>query len=113
LGDLFEERIRDFNSKNRISAVKKYTTILKHLKELKLNTLPLDTLNKEHIRLFNMDLINKRKLSNYALRNYNKVMKTAITFAEDNSFPPSLSNRAMEPLHLSSIPSWQTFSIIL
>ena len=84
LGDLFGERIRDFNSKNRISAVKRYTTILKHLKELKLNTLPLNTINKEHIRLFNMYLINKRKLSNSALRNYNKVMKTALNYAEDN-----------------------------
>lgn len=84
LGDLFGERIRDFNSKNRISAVKRYSTILTHLKELKLNTLPLNTLNKEHIRLFNMYLINKRKLSNSALRNYNKVMKTALNYAEDN-----------------------------
>lgn len=84
LGDLFGERIRDFNSKNRISAVKRYTTILRHLKELKLNTLPLNTINKEHIRLFNMYLINKRKLSNSALRNYNKVVKTALNYAEDN-----------------------------
>ena len=33
LGDLFAERIRNFQSSNRISAVKRYTTILKHLKE--------------------------------------------------------------------------------
>lgn len=84
LGDLFNERIRDFQSKNRISAVKRYTTIIKHLKELKLTYLPLNALNKEHIRLFNQYLINVRKLSNAALRNYNKVLKTALTYAEDN-----------------------------
>jgi integrase len=84
LGDLFNERIRDFQSKNRISAVKRYTTIIKHLKELKLTSLPLNALNKEHIRLFNQYLINVRKLSNAALRNYNKVLKTALTYAEDN-----------------------------
>jgi integrase len=80
LGDLFNERIRDFQSKNRISAVKRYTTIIKHLKELKLTSLPLNALNKEHIQY----LINVRKLSNAALRNYNKVLKTALTYAEDN-----------------------------
>lgn len=84
LGDLFNERIRNFQSSNRISAVKRYTTIVKHLKELKLTSLPLNTLNKEHIRLFNQYLINNRKLSNAALRNYNKVLKTALTYAEDN-----------------------------
>ena len=41
LGDLFNERIRDFQSKNRISEVKRYTTIIKHLKELQLISLPL------------------------------------------------------------------------
>ena len=84
LGDLFNERIRDFQSKNRISAVKRYTTIIKHLKELKLSSLPLNTLNKEHIRLFNQYLINNRRLSNAALKNYNKVLKTTLGYAEDN-----------------------------
>lgn len=36
LGDLFNERIKNFQSSNRISGVKRYTTIIKHLKELKL-----------------------------------------------------------------------------
>lgn len=84
LGDLFIERIRDFQSKNRISAVKRYTTIIKHLKELKLTSIPLNTLNKEHIRLFNQYLINNRRLSNAALKNYNKVLKTTLGYAEDN-----------------------------
>ena len=84
LGDLLGERIRDFNAQNRISAVKRYITILKHFKILNLHTLPLNNLNKEHIRLFNMHLINKRKLSNAALKTYNKVVKTALNYAEDN-----------------------------
>jgi integrase len=84
IGDLFNERIRDFQSKNRISAVKRYTTIIKHLTELRLTSLPLNNLNKEHIRLFNQYLINNRRLSNSALKNYNKVFKTTLGYAEDN-----------------------------
>ena len=84
LGDLFTERIKNFQSSNRISAVKRYTTILRHLKELKLTTLPLNTINKEHINLLNQYLINKRRLTNASLRNYHKVMKTTLTYAIDN-----------------------------
>lgn len=84
LSDLFTERIKNFQSSNRISAVKKYTTILRHLKELKLTTLPLSTINKEHINLLHQYLINKRRLTNASLRNYHKVMKTTLTYAIDN-----------------------------
>jgi integrase len=96
LGDLFNERIRDFQSKNRISAVKRYTTIIKHLKELQLISLPLQDINKEHIRLFNQYLINKRKLSSAALKNYNKVLKTSLTYAEDN---PRFTMPRVHPYH--------------
>ena len=57
LGDLFIERIRNFQSSNRISAVKRYTTIINHLRELKLTSLPLNNINKEHINLLNQYLI--------------------------------------------------------
>ncbi len=83
-GDLILERIKDFNSQNRISAVKRYTTILNHLKKLKLEKLPLQNLNKEHVRLINHYLLNERKLTNGALKNYHKVIKTALSYAEDN-----------------------------
>ena len=84
LGDLFAERIRNFQSSNRISSVKRYTTILRHLKELRLTTLPLNTINKEHVNLLNQYLINKRRLTNASLRNYHKTVKTTLTYAIDN-----------------------------
>lgn len=96
LGDLFNERIRDFQSKNRISAVKRYTTLIKHLNELQLISLPLQELNKEHIRLFNQYFINKRKLSSSTLKNYNKVLKTSLTYAEDN---PRFTMPRVHPYH--------------
>jgi integrase len=84
LGDLFIERIRNFQSSNRISAVKRYTTIINHLRELKLASLPLNTINKEHVNLINQYWINKRRLSNAALKNYHKVIKTSLNYAIDN-----------------------------
>ena len=83
-GDLMLERIKDFNSQNRISAVKRYTTLLNHLKRMKLDDLPLQNFNKEHVRLINHYFINDRKLTNGALKNYHKVIKTALSYAEDN-----------------------------
>lgn len=95
-GDLMLERIKDFNSQNRISAVKRYTTILNHLKKLKLDKLPLQNLNKEHVRLINHYFLNNRKLTNGALKNYHKVIKTALSFAEDN---PNFMSPINNPYH--------------
>lgn len=96
LGDLFIERIRNFQSSNRISAVKRYTTIINHLRELKLTSLPLNNINKEHINLLNQYLINKRRLSNAALKNYHKVMKTTLNYAVDN---PRFVSPRFDPYH--------------
>ena len=84
LGDLLLERIKDFQSQNRIPAVKRYNTLLNHLRKVKIDKVELQDLNKEHIRLLNHYFINDRKLSNGALKNYHKVIKTCLTYAEDN-----------------------------
>lgn len=96
LGDLFNERIRNFQSSNRISGVKRYNTILKHLQKLKLASLPLNTINKEHILLLNQYLINKRRLTNGSLRNYHKVVKTSLLYAIDN---PRYITPRFDPYH--------------
>lgn len=96
LGDLFDERVRNFQSSNRISAVKRYTTIINHLKELRLTSLPLNTINKQHINLLNQYLINKRRLSNGALKNYHKVVKTTLNYAVDN---PRYVSPRFDPYH--------------
>ena len=82
LGLLFEMRIKDFESQSRMSAVRRYNTILKHLKTLKFDIIPLKELSITHRQRLDSFFITEIKIESSTRNAYHKVLKTSLNYAK-------------------------------
>ncbi|MFO0495500.1 MAG: phage integrase SAM-like domain-containing protein, partial [Flavobacteriia bacterium] len=82
LGLLLEMRIQDFHSQSRMAAVRRYNTLLNHLKVIKLDKMPLGELNMIHRQRLDQYFISEAKIEASTRHTYHKVIRTSLKYAE-------------------------------
>ena len=82
LGFLLESRIDDFRSQSRMSAVRRYNTLLNHIKNIKLDKVLLCDLTMVHRQRLDSYFINEAQIENSTRNTYHKVIRTSIKYAE-------------------------------
>jgi integrase len=82
LEKLFQMRIDDFQSQSRMAAVRRYTTLLGHLRNLNIHSVKLNELNIGHRQMMDNYFINEIQIANSTRHTYHKVMRTSLKFAE-------------------------------
>ena len=88
LGLLFEMRIKDFESQSRMSAVRRYHTLLKHFKTLNFDKIQVKELSIAHRQRLDKYFISELKIEPSTRHSYHKAIKTTLNYAKGlpNSF---------------------------
>ena len=81
LGLLFKMRIKDFESQSRMSAVRRYNTLLIHFNTLNLDIVPLKELSIAHRQRLDNFFISELKIESSTRHTYHKAIKTALNYA--------------------------------
>ena len=88
LGLLFEMRIKDFESQSRMSAVRRYNTLLEHFKTLNFDKIQVKELSIAHRQRLDSFFISELKIESSTRHTYHKAIKTTLNYAKGlpNSF---------------------------
>jgi integrase/recombinase XerD len=88
LGLLFEMRIKDFESQSRMSAVRRYHTLLEHFKTLNFDKIQVKDLSIAHRQRLDSFFISELKIESSTRHTYHKAIKTTLNYAKGlpNSF---------------------------
>ena len=88
LGLLFEMRIKDFESQSRMSAVRRYHTLLKHFKTLNFDKIQVKELSIAHRQRLDSFFMSELKIESSTRHSYHKAIKTTLNYAKGlpNSF---------------------------
>ena len=88
LGLLFEMRIKDFESQSRMSAVRRYNTLLKHFKTLNFDKIQVKELSIAHRQRLDSFFISELKIESSTRHSYHKAIKSTLNYAKGlpNSF---------------------------
>jgi len=82
LGLLFEMRIKDFESQSRMSAVRRYHTLLKHFKTLNFDKIQVKELSIAHRQRLDSFFISELKIESSTRHSYHKAVKTSLNYAK-------------------------------